>query len=256
VEYERMTGVEKAAVLALALPPEAGRALLSRLGDDELARVLGAVARFDEVPADVRAHVLQEFQEAAGRHRQVLLGGRARAAALAREALDSARAARMTRDLGRDESRVDRVLARFEPRFIARTLGAEHPQTIALALSQLPSERAAAVVAELPEALGTDVVMRLASLDAVPAEVIAELEVGVAELFDDGAGPAAPVGGKDLAARILNRIPRSAGNAILEGVDGRDPEIASEIRRRMLCFDDLRRLDRKGFQTLLREIPI
>lgn len=251
-----MTGVEKAAVLVLAVPPEAARELLTRLGDDELERVLAAVARFDEVPAEVRERVLAEFRESLGRRRQVLVGGRGRAVALAQGALDPARADRLARTLGRDETRIDRVLARFAPGFIARTLAGEQPQTIALCLSQLPAEQAAAVMAALPETLGSDVVIRLASLDAVPSEVIAELEAGVAELFDEGSGPLSPVGGKEAAARILNRVPRAASDAILDSVDGREPEVAREIRRRMLCFDDLKRLERRGFQLLLREIPI
>jgi flagellar motor switch protein FliG len=256
VEFERMTGVEKAAVLALALPDEAAQALLSRLGEDELERVLAAVASFDEVPGIVRERVLAEFRAALDRRKLVLVGGRARAVALARGALDGERADRVTKGIGRDEARIDRILARFEPGFIARTLAGEHPQTIALVLSQLSPEPAAAVVAALPGALGADVVIRLASLELVPAAVIAELEAGIAELFDADVGPAAAVGGKELAARILNRVPRTAGHALLEAVDARDPGVAAEIRRRMLRFDELRRIDRRGFQMLLREVPI
>jgi len=251
-----MTGVEKAAVLALSLPSEAARDLLGRLADDELERVLAAVACFDEVSSDVRDRVLTEFGAAIARRQQVLLGGRARASALAQETLGGARAARLSRGIGRDETRVDRLLARFDPPFIARALAGEHPQTVALVLSQLPPERSAAVVAELTGPMAGDVVVRLAQLDRVPAEVIAELESGVAELFGDGLGPEAPVGGAEVAARMLNRISRSAGHAILERVDARSPELAAEIRRRMLHFDDLRRLDRRDFQSLLREIPI
>ena len=251
-----MTGVEKAAVLALALPPEASRELLSSLADDELERVLAAVARMGEVTGNVRERVLAEFQDSLGRHREALVGGRARAIALARGALDAERADRVSRCIGRDEDRIDRSLARLEPGFVARTLAHEHPQTIALVLAQLPEERAAAVMAALPESLSSDVVMRLASLDMVPADVVAELEEGVAELFDAGRGPASAVGGVDVAARILNRVPRSTGNAILNGVEGCDSDVASEIRQRMLRFDDLHRIDRRGFQTLLREIAI
>lgn len=251
-----MTGAEKAAVLALAMPPETAHELLARLGDAELERLLAAVARFDEVPGSVRERVLDEFHTCVGQHRDAMLGGRARAVALARDALDAERAARVSRCIGHDSARIDRLLAPLAPGFVARTLAGEHPQTIALVLSQLSDDRAAAVVAALNESLGADVMLRLASLDAVPGDVIAELEEGVAELFDAGRGPSSLVGGRDAAARILSRVPRSAGNAILDGVDGRDPGIANEIRRRMLCFDDLRCLDRRGFQTLLREVSI
>ena len=57
-----MTGIDKAAVLALSLPSDQARTLLSRLGDDELERVLAAVARLDEVPEPVQEKVLAEFR--------------------------------------------------------------------------------------------------------------------------------------------------------------------------------------------------
>ncbi len=251
-----MTGVEKAAVLTLALPPEASRDLLSRLGDAEVERLMAVIARFDEVPGSVREQVLSEFHEALGRHRESLIGGRARAVDLARSALGDVRAQRVSRCIGTDETRLDLVLARLDPGFVARTLAGEHPQTLALVLAQLSEERAAAVVAALPADLGGDVMIRLATLGTLPADVLAEIEQDVAELFDAGRGPASPVGGANAAARILNRVPRSAGAAILDGVDACDPCIAQEIRRRMLRFDDLHRLDRRDFQILLREVSI
>ncbi|MCC6639917.1 MAG: hypothetical protein IT386_01995 [Deltaproteobacteria bacterium] len=256
MEFERMTGVEKAAVLALALSPDDSRELFAHLDDADLERVLVAVARVGEVPGPVRERVLAEYRDAVARNADALVGGRARALALARGTLDAERAARVCRGIGSEETRIDRTLAGFAPGFVARTLAGEHPQTIALVLSQLPEQRAAAVMGVLPESLGAEVVIRLASLGAVPADVLEEIEAGVAELFDEGRAPAAAVGGEEVAARILNRVPRAAGSAILDGVLCRAPEVASEIRRRMLRFDDLRRLDRRDFQTLLREISI
>jgi flagellar motor switch protein FliG len=256
VDFNRMTGVDKAAVLALSLPSEQARALLSRLGDDELERVLEAVARLDEVPEGVQEKVLAEFHASLEQRGEVRVGGRARAAALAHGVLDPERADRLSQHLGRDETRIDRVLARFEPGFVARVLAVEHPQTIALVLSQVSTARGAQLIGKLPEALGADVVLRLANLDAVPAEVIAELEQGVGELFARWTGPAARVGGMKAAAELLNRVPRLASSAILAGVDARNPVMATEIRRRMFNFEDLRFLDAKGFQALLREIAI
>lgn len=256
MEFERLSGLEKAAVLTLALPEEAARALLGRLGDDEVARLLGAVARLDEVPGSVQERVLAEFREAVGQRRRVLVGGRRRAALLAREALEPSRAERVSGHLGADESRVDRRLARFSPGFVARSLAGEHPQTVALVLAQLPPERAAFVLAALPEALAADVVLRMATLEDVPADVLAELEEGVAALFDTRSGPSTPVGGVEVTARVLARIPRSAGLPLLAGVDERNPLVGEEIRRRMFRFDELRRLDRKSFQALLREVSI
>lgn len=256
MEYERLTGTEKAAVLTLALPEEAARALLGRLGEDEVERILAAAAHLDEVPAPVLERVLAEFRESLSCRRHVVLGGRARAGALARSSLAEATGIALSQRIGRDDARIDRRLARFSPGFVARTLAPEHPQTTALVLSQLPPERAAFVIAALPPEVAADVVLRLASLDDVPRAVIAELEEAIAEIFDGGSGPPSPVGGVEVAARLMAKVPRSAAHAVLDGAEAANPILVEEIRRRMFRFDDLQRLDRRGFQLLLQEVPI
>lgn len=256
MDYADLTGVEKAAVLALALPEGDARALLGRLSEEEIECILSAASRLEEVPGAISERVVAEFRNAASRRRRSVVGGRARARGLARGSLEGAAGEALAHRLGRDETRIDRRLARFAPGFIARTLAGEHPQTIALVVSQLPAERAAFVVGALPETLGADVVLRVATLEDVSHEVLAELEESVAELFDAGGGPPTRVGGVESAARLMAHVPRSSANAILESVDGCNPLLAEEIRRRMLRFDDLQRLDRRGFQLLLQEIPI
>src|SRR4029078_11732534 len=58
---------------------------------------------------------------------------------------------------------------------IARLLMHEHPQTAAVVVSHLAPERAAAGLQELPAALATDALERIATIDAIAPEVLAEL---------------------------------------------------------------------------------
>jgi len=98
------------------------------------------------------------------------------------------------------------------------------------------------------------VVLRIASLEAVANEVMSDVEVGVAELFERKNVATTRVGGTKAAANMLNRVPKEEGSNILEAVDVRDAEIALSIRKRMLTFNDLVNIDRRGFQSFLREI--
>lgn len=254
MQFESLTGPEKSAVLMLSLPEETVQAFLSQLSDAEVERVMAAVSRLGEVPASVQDHVLREFRQALGTSENRVLGGRTRAMALIQGSLDPGRSQKILEKLGRDEKRVDWTLRAFEPPYIAEVLSGEHPQTIALVLSQLPADRGAAVIAGLPEDIRPDVVIRLAELENVSNEIITLLEEGVAELFGRSMGAPTKVGGHDAAARLLNKVPKTDGNNILEGVDGRDPGIATELRKRMLTFNDLAGVDNRGFQTLLREV--
>lgn len=256
MDYERLSGTEKTAVLLLSLPAETARDYLSRLGDEEVERILSAVTRVEEVPLPVQERVLAEFQEALGRREQSIAGGREQALELAQSALDPARAQRILGRIGPEERGIEQTLRPFAACFVGETLAEEHPQVIALVLAQLPVERGAAVIAALPEDVRPEVVRRLADLDSVPAELVAELEQGVALLFGEPPGGALRVGGSDAAAKLLNRARRSEAQEILDRLEARAPEIAGEIRKRMLTFDDLAQLDKRGFQALLREVPV
>lgn len=256
MDFDRLTGPEKAAVLVLSLPPDAVRDFLGRLADDEVERILAAISRFEEVPARVQERVLEEFRDSIGHGDHTVAGGRTRAFDLVQSSLEPGRSRQILEKLGRDEMRVDWTMRAFEPAYIAQQIDGEHPQTIALMLSQIPAERGAAVISALPEAVRAEVVVRLADLETVSNDVITDLEEGVADLFGRRPGAPTRVGGTDMAAKVLNKVARADGQSILEGIDTRNPALAVEIRKRMLTFNDLAALDKRGIQTLLREVPI
>lgn len=255
MEYEALAGAEKAAIVILSLPPDQVREFLKQLEDEEIEKALAAVSRMDEIPSRVQQLVMQEFQDTLGRtESESVRGGRKRAVSIVQGVLDQERASRILEHLGRDEKRIDWTLRSYQPAFIADRLVAEHPQIIALVLSQIPSERGAAVIEALPEDLRPDVILRLASLEPVSNEVISELELGVSELFERKQTPTTRVGGAKAAAGVLNRVSKEEGAEILGAVDLRDAETALSIRKRMLTFEDLIHIDRRGFQVFLREV--
>lgn len=255
LQYELLSGTEKAAILMMALPPARVRELMGRLDDKEAERILVCISRFGVIPASVLERVMRDFQEAIGKHEISVQGGREQAFNLIAKAIDPARADRLKEKLGRDEKRIEWSLREYAPDFIAEQLALEHPQTIALILAQFPSERGSAVVAQLPDESRPEVMLRVANLETVASDVIYELEDEVSMMFNRQAGTPTPVGGTDVAAKLLNSVSKTASQEILEQMDSRDPEIAADIRKKMLTFNDLETIDKRGFQALLREIP-
>jgi flagellar motor switch protein FliG len=255
LQYELLTGVEKAAILMMALTAGRVQDLMQRLEDDEVERILASVARFDTVPSSTLEKVLLEFQEAIGKHEISIQGGREQAMALISGSIDDNRASRLMEKLGRDEKRIDWTLRDYTPEFIADQLSSEHPQTIALILAQLPAERGATIVAHLTDDVRPEVMLRVANLETVSSKVIHELEDELATMFSRSVGAPTPLGGTEVAAKLLNGVPKADGQLILDKMDTRDPEIAADIRKQMLTFNDLESIDKRGFQALLREIP-
>jgi flagellar motor switch protein FliG len=255
LQFEFLNGVEKAAILMMALSPARVQELMARLEDEEVERILASVSRFEVVPSSTLEKVLLEFQEAIGKHEISIQGGRDQAMALISGSIDDERATRLMEKLGRDEKRIDWTLRDYSPEFIADQLSSEHPQSIALILAQLPSERGAAVVAHLDDDVRAEVMLRVANLQTVSSNVVHDLEDEIAIMFRRRVGAPTPLGGTEVAAKLLNGVPKADGQLILDKMDTRDPEIAADIRKQMLTFNDLESIDKRGFQALLREIP-
>jgi flagellar motor switch protein FliG len=53
---------------------------------------------------------------------------------------------------------------------------------------------------------------------------------------------------------IINRASVSTERALLEGLDARDPDLAEEVRSRMLTFADIVKLESRDVQLVLRGI--
>ena len=61
-------------------------------------------------------------------------------------------------------------------------------------------------------------------------------------------------GGIPTVAEILNLADRSTEKAIMEGLEAEDPDLVEQIRRLMFVFEDIKMVDDKGIQTILKEL--
>jgi flagellar motor switch protein FliG len=61
-------------------------------------------------------------------------------------------------------------------------------------------------------------------------------------------------GGIPTVAEILNLADRASEKAIMEGLEAEDPDLVEEIRRLMFVFEDIKLVDDKGIQSIMKEI--
>jgi flagellar motor switch protein FliG len=250
-----LTPRQRVAVLMIALGQEAAAQILKYLNDYEIEEITQAIAELKTVTTEQEDEVLQEFE-------QLLMAG----SYTARGGIEFARGA-LEKAIGprRTQSVLDRIgsatasgfylLRNVAPSQIAPFISKEHPQTIALILSQLDPGQAAGVVAMLPEKLQADVTYRIATLDNISPQVLKQIEESLAEELQTVlSGQVAEIGGPKRVAEILNLTGRSTERAILEKLDGQDPEIAENIRNMMFTFDDIVRLTDREIQLVLREV--
>jgi len=147
------------------------------------------------------------------------------------------------------------MLRNVDPNQIIPFISKEHPQTIALILSQLESTLAAGVLNGMAEELQADVSFRIAQMENISPQTLRELEDTLAQdLQAILAGQVTEIGGPKAVAEILNRTGRSTEKAVLERLDAQDPELAEEVRNQMFVFDDIAKLTDREIQMILREV--
>lgn len=251
-----MDGNTKAAILLACLGPTAASRVLSRMDDSEIERLTLDLSSLGTIAPETREAIVEEFHQMMVANRYVTQGGVEFAKNILESALGPERAVEI---LARLQSSLQEVpfefLKKADPSQVISFIQDEHPQTIALILAHLQPDIAATVLSSLNSDVRTDVVLRIATMDRTPPEIVREvervLERKMASVFSQGFTFA---GGVKEVAEILNRTERATEKNIMTELEERDPELADEISRLMFTFDDLIYVDDGGIQKALREI--
>lgn len=239
-----------------SLGPEVASPILGCMSEEEIEQVTLDLTSLGPVEPEVRQRVIEEFFEMAVGRRFLTQGG----IEYARDLLEKAFGSEKTLEiLNRLQTSLQEVpfqfLKKADPSQISSFIQDEHPQTISLILAHLPPQVSAFVLSALPQNVQAEVVLRIATMDRTPPEIVREvervLERKMAAVFSQGFTFA---GGVKEVAEILNRVDRSAEKSILSQLEERDPELADEIARLMFTFEDLVRVEDSGIQKALREV--
>jgi flagellar motor switch protein FliG len=143
----------------------------------------------------------------------------------------------------------------MDPKSIAEIIRLEHPQIIAIVLSYLEADSAALVLTFLPESTRAGILMRIATLEGVQPAAIKELDSIMERYFSDNENvKSSMVGGQRTAANILNFIDTPIEHKMMEQVRTENEELAAKIEDMMFVFENLRDVDDRGIQTMMREV--
>ena len=138
---------------------------------------------------------------------------------------------------------------------LAEFLEREHPQTIALVVSRLPSHRAADVLATLTADLQIEVARRLVDLDETDPEILHEVERGIAaRLCEQADSDRRRAAGMTALKNILDSASPQAKQHILANLSRHDRQLAGRIKvggERPLVFADLEELDPSSLTVVL-----
>ena len=253
---EEMSGVQKAAVLLIALGPEKSADIFKHLKEDEIEELTLEIANTRSVSPQTKEDVLNEFYQICLAQQYIAEGGIGYAKELLEKALGGEKAqdviSKLTASL---QVRPFEFVRKTDPSQLLNFIQDEHPQTIAMILSYLTSAQAAMVISSLTPEKQADVAKRIAMMDRTSPDVIKEVErVLERKLSSLVNQDYTIVGGVDAIVNILNTVDRGTEKHIMENLEIEEPELADEIRKKMFVFEDILLLDDRAIQRVLRDV--
>ncbi len=253
VEYALLSGLDKSAILMSSLGPSTVKLIFKHMKDNDVKRLINHMSQVNKSPIWMVKRVLEEFYSYLNED-QDLLFSENKGRDFILSALGEDRAKQLLGQVVEvGTSNTLESLELVDTRTLANFLINEHPQTIALIIAHLTTERKVDVLRKLPEGLQAEVVLRVANLDFVSPELIAQLDdVLKTELSTLGSIDTQQLGGVEPIADMLNMMDKNSEKNVMARVEEKDPELAEEIRKLMFVFEDLVFVDDKGIQELLK----
>ena len=253
---EEYNGIQKAAILLIALGPEKSASIFKHLKEDEIEELTLEIANTRSVSPQTKESVLNEFYQVCLAQQYIAEGGIGYAKELLDKALGSDKAQEVITKLTASlQVRPFEFVRKTDPSQVLNFIQDEHPQTIAMILSYLSSAQSAMILGALTPEKQADVAKRIAKMDRTSPDVIKEvervLERKLSSLINQDY---TIVGGVDAIVGILNTVDRGTEKHIMESLEIEEPELADEIRKKMFVFEDILLLDDRAIQRVLRDV--
>jgi len=249
-------GAKKTAILLLALGESFAAEVFKRMTREELTTVSKAMLDLDTIPKELVEEVLREYYHAMVTGKEMIRGGQEAVRRLLLPNVDSETAKYVSDYLELDTGpQPFKNIGKVSPKLLAQILRNEHPQTLALILGNLHAEQAADLLTKLPSGVRTEILMRLANLEAVPEEMLMAVDkVLESQLIAMGGKEGKKVGGVNAVAEILNAVDRATEEEVLAEIEEESAAMAEEIRNLMFVFEDVKNLEDRSIREILKEI--
>jgi flagellar motor switch protein FliG len=151
-----------------------------------------------------------------------------------------------------------RVLTDTPDEALAGYLEREHPQTVAIVMAHLPSDRAANLLGSLPADLQGQVAMRLVHLEKTDPTVVREIERGMQSwITQQTPAPKQRAPGMETLKGILSAADDRAKQSILRSLGHHDPNLAGRLSapRRVIEFAEVATFDDRSLTKLFSQAP-
>ena len=238
--------LRRAAILVLNLDDATAEAVLDQLPENDSARIRRMMVDLDGVNPEEERRTIDEFMRrrpAVPRNSGVELD-----AGLAQRMEAGAKPAAAS---DADQNKPFRFLQQASGEKITPFISGEHPQTIAVVVSHLPDDRAAAVLASLDAELQADVIQRLIDLDQADPEVLREVERALeSRMLEQAVAEDRRESGMESVTRILEAAKPALRRTIMTNLSRQDRKLAEKLCPQRFDFEDLHGVDDAALATI------
>ena len=254
--YQLLSGTQKCAIVMLLLGEDEAAEILKNLSPREVQQLGSAMYSVADLDQRTGNLVLDEFLDIMKAQTSIGLGADAYIRRVLTKALGEDKAGSIiTRIAPSSGSKGIEILDWMDARSIAEMIEGEHPQIIGLIVAHLDFAVAADVLVQLPEALQHEVIQRVATLDSVQPEAIAQLERVMQMRFQASTSlRASKVGGIKAAAKIMNFTQTPVEQRIMKALLKVDKNLMTNIQDNMFVFENLIMVDEKNLGVLMRNV--
>jgi flagellar motor switch protein FliG len=251
----KYTGAQKAAILMLSFGEDISAEIFKSMTEFEIKRIGTAMSRLGRLDQEIVDEIMLEFYGILQQNKKFFYGGNDFTKKVIGSAFKGGEADDLIEQLALGSNANLDALELIDPRTLSNFIRNEHPQTVALILAHLDAKKCGDTLKLLPEGIHTEVLFRIANLDAVQPEIIDEIDdVLRQEVQAMGSVATQKIGGIEPIAGMLNLLDKATAEQILDNFEERDPDLAEQIRQLMFVFDDLVKIDERGIQELIKNI--
>jgi flagellar motor switch protein FliG len=256
VQVEDLSGAQKSAILIIGLGTDVASKILKELTEVEIEKITVELANLKDVAPQLESDVVKQFSEVITAQQYINQGGVEYAKNLLESAVGHTKAVEILKRLeGSLKTTGFARIKNIDPKQLINFIQHEHPQTIALILTQLAHNQAAQILSDLGPEVQAEVALRMATMEKISPEIIGELEGVLESQFEEvGTRDLSISGGTKTVAEVLNLMETSTEKAILETIEAENPELAAEIKNLMFVFEDIILLDDRSVQRVLKDV--
>jgi flagellar motor switch protein FliG len=250
----KISGVEKAAMLLMAIGQETATNVFNLLEDEEIKEISQIMTGLGSISPETIEKVILEFNNEIGAS-LTLVGNLQNTERLLRNILGKDKVDVILEDIRGPAGRnIWDKLANVSEDVLANYLKNEYPQTAALVLSRLPSSHSSKVLSAFSPEFAFEVMKRMLAMDSVKKEILEKVEKTLRTEFISSLTKTQKYDNNQVMAEIFNNFDRTTESKFMTMLEEFNVDVAEQIKKLMFTFNDLLRVDPTGIQAILKVV--